>query len=79
MTGLSRAPTRSDTQTRRRGPARSQHDRSPAELIFFAVTGHDPSIRMERGVRFIRLMTNVALYIAMLAAKELAKGLLRRR
>ena len=58
---------------------RTHRGRSPAELIFFSLTGHDPSIRMERGVRFIRLGTNILLYIAMVALKEMARGFLSRR
>jgi len=58
--------------------SRGHRGRSPAELVFFAVTGHDPSIRMERGVRFIRLGTNILLYVGMVAAKEMARGMLRR-
>jgi hypothetical protein len=59
-------------------PSRNHRGRSPAELIFFSLTGHDPSIRMERGVRFIRLGANILLYVGMVAAKEMARGMLRR-
>jgi len=62
----------------RGSPSRNHRGRSAAELIFFSLTGHDPSIRMERGVRFIRLGTNILLYIGLVAAKEAARSFLRR-
>jgi hypothetical protein len=34
---------------------------------------------MERGVRFVRLSTNILLYVGIVAAKEMARGVLRRR
>lgn len=77
MTGTSLAPAdRRESSPRVRSYNRTEN--SLAELMFFAITGHDPSIRLERDLRMLRLGAQVFLYVGSLVVKEMARSLLRR-
>ena len=47
--------------------------------MFFALTGRNPSLNLDRDLRWLQLGTQIVVYVGMLVLKEMARGLLRRK